>query len=106
MGVQASGGGSGTETLIVAGGWLAGYLDKVEILVLGGSWNEVQPLPQMRLFSQMISMEGYAYIVGGGQYSGGWQFRNRTLRYNMVEDAWEEEESLSLPPGHLMRQTM
>jgi len=99
-------GASGTETLIVAGGWYGGYIDKVETLVPGDIWVSVQALPEMRLYAKMVTMGGYAYIVGGGQYSGGWQFRNKTLRYNWEDDSWVEELSLSLPAGHVMRHTM
>jgi len=99
-------GSGGQETLIVAGGWQGGYIDKVEILTSGGSWIDVQSLPRMRLFSKMTRMSGSAYIVGGGQYAGGWQYRNTTLLYNWEDDSWDEAPSLSLPSGQLMRQMM
>merc|ERR1719244_1079092 len=95
----------GGDSVIVAGGWRAGYIDSVEILTPGGSaWQLVQSLPQMRLFSAMGVISGNPVIIGGGQYSSGWQMRDMSLMYHPDQDNWTEIWSLG--PGKLMRQVM
>merc|ERR1712059_235309 len=88
------------------GGWYGGYINSVETLSPGGTWTNVQPLPEMRLFASMTRVSGKALIVGGAQHSGGWIFRNKTLEYDHGEDVWTEVPQLSLAEGQLMRQSL
>jgi len=90
-------------TLIVAGGWYGGYIDSAEILPPGGSWVTVAPLPQMRNFLHMTTMNGAGVVIGGGQYLGGWQYRNTSLRYDQENNSWVEMEELSLDEGNILK---
>eukprot|EP00092_Neocalanus_flemingeri_P047134 GFUD01053314.1.p1 GENE.GFUD01053314.1~~GFUD01053314.1.p1 ORF type:complete len:455 (+),score=127.27 GFUD01053314.1:72-1436(+) len=93
-------------TLIVSGGWFGGYIDTAEILQPSGTWVRVTPLPQMRNFLHMTVMNGAAHVIGGGQYDGGWQYRNTTLRYDPEENTWVEVEELSLGEGQILKHVL
>jgi len=90
-------------TLIVAGGWYGGYIDTAEILPHSGTWVTVAPLPQMRNFLHMTVMNDAALVIGGGEYVGGWQYRNTTLRYEEENNTWVEVEQLSLEEGRILK---
>jgi len=98
--------GSAGPSLIVAGGWFGGYIDTVEILEPGAGWVMVTPIPQMRNFLHMTHMNGAALLIGGGQYIGGWQYRNSTLKFDQDSNSWVEVQKFSLEEGMIMKHVL
>ena len=61
------------------------------------SWTSVEPLPYATGFpGATLARNGYIYVIGGLPFSvfgGGSEF-GRILRYEIVEDSWEESDEM------------
>ncbi len=70
--------------------------DKVERLAFDGSeyaseWTYVTPLPSPRTHQEVVSVNGFIYVIGG---SDGTDYLASVVRYDVTTDLWDDSDAV------------